>query len=171
MRSDFWLEIYSAILRQFPPAARCHRWPVNRAPDSWKNDLLLILITCYIFFYKKKYMTFDSNYFEAIQAAGFYKKNASKIIRSSSFLLHISRPSGVLWPKSKLTFKRCPKNMVGWIVEALESVKDCGQFHVFVTFLKYFFIVLQGHFTAIFSRIWDLIIETVISKLLFCFIF
>ena len=32
------------------------------------------------------FLIFDSNYFEAIQAALFYKKNASKIFKSSLFM-------------------------------------------------------------------------------------
>ena len=32
------------------------------------------------------YMTFDSNIFEAIQAAVFYKKNVSKMFKSSLFM-------------------------------------------------------------------------------------
>ena len=39
----------------------------------------------------------------------------------------------------KLTMKRDLRNFIGLIVEASESAKDCGQFHVFGTFLQYFF--------------------------------
>ena len=71
-------------------SGRRRRWPVDRDPDSWRNSLLLYLATCLcIFLLKNKkiqisffFIIFSYNYFEAIQAAVFYKKNASKMFKS-----------------------------------------------------------------------------------------
>ena len=34
----------------------------------------------------------------------------------------------------KIELKGVLKNKIGWIVEASDAAKDCGQFHVFGTF-------------------------------------
>ena len=68
----------------------------------------------------------------------FYKKNAFKMFKSSLFMF-LDLP--VSCDKNKkiklnenLLSKGVLKNKVGWIVEASEAAKDCGQFHVFGTF-------------------------------------
>ena len=35
--------------------------------------------------------------------------------------------------KEKMTIEKRPQKYVGWIVKALETAKECGQFHVFGT--------------------------------------
>ena len=75
-------------------SGRRRHWPVDRAPDSWRNSLLLYLTTCLCIFLSQNkkniisffFIIFDFNYFEAIQAAVFYKKNASEMFKSSLFM-------------------------------------------------------------------------------------
>ena len=46
--------------------------------------------------------------------------------------------------QEKITIESILKTIVGLLVEASESVKDCGQFHVFGTFLKYCLMAYQA---------------------------
>ena len=46
---------------------------------------------------------------------------------------------------TNLLLKSGLRYLIGLIVEASESAKDCGQFHVFGTFLQYFFESFRGH--------------------------
>ena len=51
-----------------------------------------------------------------------------------------------------LLYKNGLRYLIGLIVEASESAKDCGQFHVFGTCLKYFLRVFRGHVAVIFFK-------------------
>ena len=49
-------------------------------------------------------MIFDSNYFQAIQTAFFYKKSTFKMFQYNFF--HVSRHPGALWPKQKWKLRK-----------------------------------------------------------------
>ena len=62
--------------------------------------------------------------------------------------LFMSRPTGVLKLKvmNNIYLKSGFRYLIGLIVEASESVNDCGQFHLFGIFLHcFFFRVFRGH--------------------------
>ena len=71
---------------------RRHRH-VNWASNSWRNCLLLIILTCLCIFLstKKKneiwfvFIIFDTNYFQAIQRALFFRENVSKMFMHNLF--------------------------------------------------------------------------------------
>jgi len=75
-------------------SGRRRHLPVDRAPDSWRNSVLLYLTTCLCIFLSENkknlidifLIIFNKNYFKAIQAAIFYKKNVSKMLKSSLFM-------------------------------------------------------------------------------------
>jgi len=75
-------------------SGRRRRRPVDWPSDSWRNNLLLYLTTCLCIFLSQNkknsilfyFIIFDINYFEAIQAAVFYKKNAFEMFKSSLFM-------------------------------------------------------------------------------------
>ena len=68
-------------------------------------------------------MTLNSNYFQAIQTAVFYKKSVT---------FHVSRPK--MKVQEKLSAESGLRYLIGWIILASKFAKDCEQFHVFGTF-------------------------------------
>ena len=83
--------------------------------------------------------------------------------------------SGVLGQKQRFRvirnwlLKSGLKNLVGFIVEASESARDCGQFHHFGIFWQYFLESFQRPCRFFFKN-WRLYFLTVCSKLKFRFI-
>ena len=54
--------------------------------------------------------------------------------------MHVSRPQSIMWLKEKFNgrknglLKGGLKKMIGLIIKASETVRECGQIHVFCTF-------------------------------------
>ena len=74
-------------------SSQCRRRPLDWASDSWRNSLLLTIPTCWFFSIKKKriwvfFITFDSNFFQAIQTTVFYKKITFKMFKCN-FLMFL----------------------------------------------------------------------------------
>ena len=69
---------------------------------------------------------------------------------SVTFLMFLDL--GVLWLKQKFKLRKkgllksCLRYLIGWIIKASESAKDCGQFHVFGSFGYIFWSVFRGPF-------------------------
>ena len=88
------------------------------------------------------------------------------------FNLFIFRPTCVLKLKvmNNIHLKSGLRYLVGLIVEASESVKDCGQFHLFGTFLQYFFRVFIGHIAVFFKNLRQYYLNRFFVNLIFGFI-
>ena len=91
--SDFSLEVYFGIQQQFPAAAAAAAGLWTEHQPAGETVSFSLFRAVYVFFYHKKknlieflFTIFDSNYFQAIQAAGFYNKNASKMFKSCLFM-------------------------------------------------------------------------------------
>ena len=111
--------------------------------------------------------------FKQFKESFFHKKNTSKMFKCN---FNVSRPLEVLWPKQKSKLRKSCllksglRYLIGWIIKASESAKDCGRFQVFGIFLLCFLSVFRGLFSEFSSRVWDYIIKTVFFlKIYFCF--
>ena len=162
-------------------SGRRRRWPVDRDPDSWRNSLLLYLATCLcIFLLQNKkilisffFIIFNYIYFEAIQAAVFYKKNASKMFKSSLFMFLdflVSCDKNKKLSLGKIDYRKV-SSKIRWneSLSPQKPPKIVDNFMFLVLLKNIFLMILWGHFRAIFWRFWDHIISTVLSKLKFLF--
>ena len=117
----------SSDYRRLPRGPR----PVDLTSSASQRASSLLTCLC-IFLSQNKIIKFKvffiilkSIYFKEIETTVFYQKNMYKLFRPNFFMF--------------LDLKVTIEKLVEQIVMALETVKECGQFHIFWYFQQYVF--------------------------------